>query len=45
MRTPNMVDILNFAGDVPFEEVYARSVTGRLDEVELSFPLLTTSLR
>jgi predicted nucleotidyltransferase len=35
---PNMVDLLNFAGERPFEEVYARRVIGELEGVELAFP-------
>ena len=36
----NMVDILNFAGATPFEEVYSRRVPGVVDGVELLFPSL-----
>ena len=35
---PNMVDILNFAGDVPFDEVFKRRVQGSIDGIELEFP-------
>ncbi len=35
---PNMVDILNFAGSTPFEEMYSRRVSGNLEGVEVSFP-------
>ena len=35
---PNMVDILNFAGQRPFAEVSARGQVGDLDGEELMFP-------
>jgi hypothetical protein len=35
---PNMVDILNFAGKIPFEEVYSRRVEGTLGGIDLCFP-------
>jgi hypothetical protein len=35
---PQMVDILNFAGTVPFEAVYDRSIEGRLLGVPVRFP-------
>lgn len=35
---PAMVDVLNFAGDEPFEKVWSRRVTGQLAGVEVAFP-------
>lgn len=35
---PNMVDILNFAGETPFEEVWKRKTRGELDGISLWFP-------
>lgn len=35
---PQMVDILNFAGDVPFEEVWGRKESGQLIGVPVQFP-------
>ena len=35
---PNMVDILNFAGSHPFEEVYSRRIQGEMEGIELQFP-------
>jgi predicted nucleotidyltransferase len=35
---PNMVDMLNFGGPDPFEEVYARRVEGEIDGEDLMFP-------
>ncbi len=37
---PQMVDILNFAGSKPFEEVYARKVGGLFMDLDLDFPSL-----
>lgn len=35
---PNVVDILNFGGTVPFDRIYADRVSGSLFEVEVWFP-------
>jgi len=35
---PNMVDMLNFAGPTPFDEVYSRRVEGKLEGFEVFFP-------
>jgi hypothetical protein len=35
---PNMVDILNFAGNQPFEVVWASRVAGELDGIPISVP-------
>ncbi len=35
---PNVVDILNFAGETPFDEVFSRGVFGELDGIQLIFP-------
>jgi len=35
---PNLVDILNFAGDDPFDEVFQQKVEGKLDGEPASFP-------
>lgn len=35
---PNMVDILNFAGNEPFAEVWNRRVAGELNGVDVFFP-------
>lgn len=35
---PNMIDILNFAGTLPFDEVYRRRVEGTLNGETVFFP-------
>jgi hypothetical protein len=35
---PAMADIMNFAGDRPFEEAWQRRVPGLLDGIEVDFP-------
>jgi hypothetical protein len=35
---PNMVDILNFGGSKPFEEVWSRRVMGTLEGIDVAFP-------
>jgi len=37
---PHMVDVLNFAGDEPFETVWGRGVNGDIEGVEVRFPSL-----
>ena len=39
-RPPNMVDLLNFAGDSPFDEVWERRVSGLLEGLPVFFPSL-----
>lgn len=35
---PNMVDLLNFAGTHEFEDVWARRVSGQLEDIAVFFP-------
>jgi hypothetical protein len=35
---PNMVDILNFGGNKPFEEVWSKRVAGTLEGIDVDFP-------
>ncbi len=37
-RPPNMVDLLNFAGDTGFDEVWERRVAGTLDGLPVFYP-------
>ncbi len=38
-NAPNMVDLLNFAGETPFSEVYARRVSRVMGHIEVERPI------